>query len=158
MRDSLRALLGVPCFIRRSRSADALFVTDALARGGEEALERLSLSPDWHCRREGGLLQADPSPALWQRLMGEAPLCMTFRMDGQTPWPFLLSCAARLAEKTVPPDVQPVMPLRMTLKYLEAGEIERLQQELPPIVAELQRRRLPLPQAAGQYILSYISH
>ena len=158
LRDSLRALLGVPCFIRRSRNEDALLVTDALrvARDADELPERLEQSGDWQVRRDGDLLQLDPSPALWQKLILAAPLCNEYRPEAYPDYPFLASCAIRLSQMNVPAEKQPLAPLRMTLKCLEAGEFKRLQEELPQAVAVLQRKHSPLPGAAGLYILSQI--
>ena len=156
LRDSLRILLGVPCFIRRSRSGGALFAADALMRtdGPEDLANRLNQSGEWTAVRDGRLLQIDPSPALWRRLINEAPVCNEKRPEAYPAYPFLVSCALRLASEAVPAEIQPEGPLRRTLKRLEAGEYERLQDELPAEVAVLQRRRQPLPAAAGLYILS----
>ena len=158
LRDSLRALLGVPCFIRRSRNEDALLVTDALRTGrdADALLERLEQSGDWQVRRDDYLLQLDPSPALWQKLILSAPPCDEYRPEAYPDYPFLASCAIRLAHMNVPAEKQPLAPLRMTLKYLEAGEFNRLQDDLPQAVAVLQRKHSPLPGAAGLYILSQI--
>ena len=137
LRDSLRVLLGVPCFIRRSRDPGFLFVTDALSRAGEadQVLCRLSRDGSWSFRREGGLMQLDPGQALWQKIMASAPEAAPVPMDEQTAYPFLQACANRLVSETVPPERQPVAMLRLTLKCLEAGEIDRLQDELPVEIA-----------------------
>ena len=103
---------------------------------------------------EGQLLHIDPSPELWRELIASAPRCETGVPEQYPDYPFLASCALRLVSEAVPPDIQPVEPLRLTLKYLEAGEMNRLQEELPPMVAVLQRKHAPLPEAAGWYILN----
>ena len=156
LRDSLRALLGVPCFIRRSRAENALFITDAVRKAANAAamMDRLAQSGKWCAWREGDLLQLDPSPALWHELMISAPLCAERRPEAYPDYPFLASCALRLAAGNVPAEIQPVEPLRMTLKLLEAGELGRIQEELPRTVAVLQRNHMPLPEAAGLYILN----
>lgn len=155
LRDSLRALLGVPCFIRRSRAQDALLVTDAPRRAPIEQLTaRLSQSGDWIARPETGLLHLDPSPALWRRLMADAPICPERWPEAYSAYPFLASCALRLTLEPVLPELQPIGPLRLTLKALEAGDFDTLQNELPQILAALLRRHDPLPEAAGRYVLA----
>ena len=158
LRDSLRVLLGVPCFIRRSRDPGFLFVTDALGRAVEadQVLDRLSRDGSWRFRREEGLMHLDPGPELWQKIMASAPAAAHIPLDEGTAYPFLQSCANRLVSETVPPERQPVRPLRLTLKCLEAGELSRLQDELPMEIAVLQRKHEPLPTAAGLYILAYL--
>ncbi len=159
LRDSLRILLGVPCFIRRSRDNGALFASDGMMKTGEpeRLLERLEQSGDWTAVRDGRLLQIDPSPVLWRRLMQTAPECNEKEPEAYSPaYPFLVSCALILASAPTSPEVQPVSPLRMTLKHLEAGEYGLLQEELPRTVAVLQRKHEPLPTAAGLYILHQI--
>ena len=133
-------------------------MTDALGRAVEadQVLDRLSRDGSWSFRREGGLMQLDPGPDLWQRIMASAPAAAHIPMDERTAYPFLQSCANRLVSETVPPERQPVAPLRLTLKCLEAGELSRLQDELPMEVAVLKRKHEPLPTAAGLYILAYL--
>ena len=158
LRDSLRVLLGVPCFIRRSRARDALLVTDAPRRApARELLARLQASGEWTARVEAGLLQLDPSPALWRRLILEAPPCTERSPEAYHGFPFLVSCALRLTAAPVPPELQPTDPLRLTLKALEAGELDALQDELPRMLAVLLRSHMPLPEAAGRYVLSVLA-
>ena len=58
MRDSLRALLGVPCFVRRSREEDALFVTDALRRTDHPDALRARLADSGEWRSGSGSMDA----------------------------------------------------------------------------------------------------
>ena len=161
LRNSLRVSLGVSCFIRRSRREDALFVTDVLLRKGrdtETALDALRRQKDWILIPEGRLIHLDPAPELWHRLIDSAPRCGVGRPEQYPEYPFLAACALRLVKEPVPADMQPVAPLRLTLKRLEAGELGRLQEELPPLAAVLQRKHSALPEAAGWYILSLRNH
>ena len=156
LRGSLRTLLGAPCFIRRSRSPDALFVTDLPRRMPDPAdpLARLAADGRWTARlTDGQLLELDPSPAAWRQIMLNAPRVCAAPPDRYPDHPFLAACAARLCADDVPPDSQPVGPLRHTLKRLDEGALARLERELPRTLALLLRRREPLPAAAGRYIL-----
>ena len=152
-------MLGESCFIRRCRTEDALFVTDAPRRAAdpEGLLRRLERSPDWTAVPDGGLTRLDPSPALWGALMRAIPPAEAARPERWPAYPFLVACANRLCFKPVAPEIQPVAPLRLTLKRLEAGELDRLQAELPQLVAALQREKKPLPEAAGRIILHCMS-
>lgn len=159
LRDSLRQVLGVPCFIRRSRRPDALLVTDAPRNAPDgRTAERIEATGDWIALPERGLLHLEPSPALWKAIAEAAPRCGERRPEAYPAYPFLASCALRLAMASTPPEAQPADVLRLTLKRLEAGEYARLQEELPPLVAVLQRNRAPLPEAAGRYILYELEH
>ncbi len=156
LRNSLRVLLGVPCFVRRSRREDALFVTDVLRRvqDAEPVMKALRQSGNWTVIPDGDMLHIDPGPELWRGMIVSAPRCVIGEAERYPDHPFLVSCALRLVREPVPPDTQPVDPLRLTLKYLEAGEMDRLQEELPPLIAVLQRTHSVLPEAAGWYILN----
>ena len=155
MRDSLRALLGVPCFIRRSRSPDALFISDLPRRtvDAEDIVRRLEAGGQWRTWMRNGLLELDPAPLLWHSLIRSAPRVAPRPQDWYADYPFLAACARRLIADSPPPERQPVDPLRLTLKRLDAGELDLLERELPPILALLLRRREPLPAAAGLYVL-----
>ena len=105
---------------------------------------------------EGNMLHIDPGPELWCGLILSAPRFEVGGVEQYPAYPFLASCALRLVMEPMPPDMHPVAPLRLTLKYLEAGEMDRLQDELPPLVAVLQRKHSVLPEAAGWYILNWM--
>ena len=155
MRDSLRALLGVPCFVRRSREEDALFATDALRRTDHpDALRaRLADSGEWRAWERSGLLLIDPEAAAWTRLMAGFPSPTRLRPEDYPADPLLAAWALRICAESVAYEKQPVAPLRMTLKRLDAGETEQLLVELPAAVSVIQRSHRPLPEAAGRCIL-----
>ena len=154
MKNSLRRSLGVSCFIRRCRSADALFVSDASLRTDDplQLLDRLSSSGSWCAQIDHGLLKIDPSPSAWLSLMRQMPypkdLC-----PKQTARPILTAWALRLCLADTPAEQQPYAPLRQTLKRLDAKEYDLLEAELPKAIALIQRQHKPLPTAAGRYIL-----
>ena len=155
LRGSLRALLGAPCFIRRSRSPRFLFVSD-LPRRTEDldaALRRLAADGRWTASLTDGLLALDPSDGLWREIALRAPRVTPEPPDRYPDHPFLAACAARLCAEDAAPERQPVDPLRHTLKRLDEGALALLEQELPPLLALLLRRHEPLPAAAGRYIL-----
>ena len=158
LRDSLRELLGVPCFIRRCRREDALLVTDALrqVRDREKVLDRLRASGQWSFIIDGNKLLVDPSDRGWERILSAAPAITERRIEAYPADPFLAYCALRVSSEPTAVELQPIDLTRKMLKYLDEGDLARLRREFPPAAARLLRLRAPLPEAAGRYILAYI--
>ncbi len=145
--------------LRRSRDHSALFVTDALRRTDtpQIVMDRLMSNGQWQCASVGRhMLLIDPSPALWRRIMDIAPHAHDLPDHIVRTYPFLVSCARRVCQVPIPFMNQPVTALRHTLIRLEENALAQLQDELPEMVAVLQRQHKPLPEAAGHYILYHL--
>ena len=116
-------------------------------------LRRIKADTGWQAWAENGLLMLDPGHALWQELVRLAPRTPRTAPERYGESAYLAAWALRLTAEAVAPDRQPVAPLRETLKSLEAADLARLENELPPMIAVLQHHHEPLPEAAGHYIL-----
>lgn len=69
----------------------------------------------------------------------------------------LWSLACRLKRAPASLGDQPRALLRLTLKYLDSGDFAGLYRALAPEIARLQRLGLPLPAAAGPWILTALA-
>ena len=98
----------------------------------------------------------DPGADLWQRIMREAP---EEALTGEESCsPALFSLALRLLAVYVPPEAQPVLPLRIVLKAAALNDPDLASRRLPPLLAALLREKRPMPHAAGQYLAWAIHH
>ena len=148
LRSEARAALLETGFLRRDRTAAALFVTDYPQRvqNAEEALARLE-ARGFTVIKEHGFWRIDLSQERWNALIASLrPVAIINRGEEALP---LYSIATRLQKASVPPENQPLYPLRLTLICLDAGEMERLSELMAPLLAECLRLKTPLPAAAG---------
>jgi len=106
-------------------------------------------------RCEGGLTHIDLSRTEWLRLIGAAPLIDLPCGDPPRERPFLYTAAVRMASAPTRPDEEDISILRFVLKSLDAGQLDSLEDRLPPMLSALRRKKAPLPRAAGLYILKY---
>ena len=154
-RREVRALLPRG-FLRRAQEGDALFISD-LPRHMENAEGVLAAlaGVGFRAEEKNGLLYIDGTEEKYRALAERFPPCPPPDFDGQNA--YLYSLALRLLRHSVPPGEQPPALLRLTLKALDAGDESGLARELPPLLAACQRKKKPLPTAAGQMILDYLS-
>lgn len=151
LRSEARAALSETGFLRRDRTAAALFVTDYPLRvqNAEDALARLEAG-GFTVIKERGLWRIDLNRERWNALIASLrPVAIINRGEETLP---LYSIATRLQKVSVPPENQPLYPLRLTLICLDAGETERLSNLMAPLLAEYLRLKAPLPAAAGVLI------
>jgi hypothetical protein len=155
IRNELRAALPARCFLRRDRSGVALFVSD-LTRVEEHPASILAPIIDlgYEVTVAGSICRLDMTINRYAALIAGLPSrALPPPDDGSFP---LWALAGRLLRAHTPPDEQPIEPIRLTLLRLDAGEAARLARELPPVLAALQRRHIPLPTGAGQLLCIYL--
>lgn len=154
-RREVRALLPRG-FLRRAQESDALFVSD-LPRHTEDTESVLTAlaGVGFRAGERNGLLYIDGTEEKYRALAERFPPCPPPGFVGQNAYLYYL--ALRLLRHPVPPEEQPPELLRLTLKMLDAGDESGLARELPPLLAACQRKKTPLPTAAGQMILDYLS-
>lgn len=155
-RIELRAALPARCFLKRDRASGALFVSD-LPRFADdlEAVISTLRSLGYEARQDRGVCLVDLSRGRYTTLLAGLPECaLPLPDDGNF---MLWALAGRLLRTDTPPEEQPAGPVRLALLRLDAGETARLARELPPVLAELQRRRIPLPTGVGRLICLYLA-
>ena len=106
-------------------------------------------------RLSQGLARIDGQPDRYRALLAQLP-------SPEIPPPreetlYLHALALRLLRAGTPLARQPLSPLQLTLKYLDAGNLAGLTVKLPPALALLQRRGDPLPSAAGTLIFNALA-
>ena len=141
-------------FLRRDQE-EALFVSDYPRFGEEAAVTANLLQAGYTVRLHKTLVYLDGGEEKYRRLIRETPPCpLGLPDDGTLP---LWSLACRLVQSPVPPEIQPLPALRLTLKYLDAEDFGALYRALAPEIARTQREGRPLPSAAGAWILSALT-
>lgn len=153
LRRMIAGRLDAPCMLRICRDDGCLFVTDFPARRPERSgdAERLLKGDGWAVSRAGSLWRLDPGPALWGQIIESVP--KEELPDPSSVSLALYSAARRLTGADVPAGLQPVLPLRVVLKAVDAGDADRVLRFLPAFLSALQREKKPLPQAAGRLIV-----
>ncbi len=142
-------------FLRRDRTGTALFVTDYCKRTTNlsEAISALTAA-QFTVSERNSLWFLDLTKDGWTELIRSIPPCQVPPLTDEN-LPFY-SLAARLTRHPVAAEVQPILPIRLTLLCLDAGDENRLLRELPPILADCLKQKLPVPEAAGRLIAYYI--
>ena len=147
-RRELRALLGPLPMLRRDRTMRALFVCDAPRHPGD-TLSKMAVLKEagYTVSPEKGMWLLDLAPArraayIESLLPGRPPEDMSLRSLCRS----LLSAAEADARN------QPWEPIRSTLLYLDADDMDGLKQMLRTDTALRKRMHAPLP-AAAAYII-----
>jgi len=149
-RQELRARLGAEVFLRRDQAARALFICDAPRRLADFETAKCQLEQlGYDVREENRLWRIDLSPvrqAAYLRSLPHPPLSGSPEMRSL--------CRSLLSQGEPPPAAQPWPWIRLTLLCLDAGQYDRLYQELSAAAATLKRTHAPLPAAAAYLILN----
>ncbi len=129
-------------FLRRARSDEWLLISD-FPRFSDIDVKAPLTAKGWRMKREGDTLLLDPTPERYAALIASLPPVKGITLTeaglpryGIVQW---------LSQKRTPPKLQPVAPVRLTLKYLGTREEQRLWALLPPMFAALLREGKPLP-------------
>ncbi|MBQ8080895.1 MAG: hypothetical protein IJ240_03250, partial [Clostridia bacterium] len=135
IRIELRSLMGSIGFLRLDRDDRFLFISDLPRRKQffsetQAALEQNGFTA---CIDPALLLHIDLTEARWRRLMTAAPAQKLWYCFS---YPTLSTQARIWIERETPVHLQPILPLRMTLKLLDTGELGTLARRLPPWTAE----------------------
>lgn len=152
-REELRPL--IPRGFLRRDQGDALFISDFPRHGESQPVEEAIRQAGFSAVIEKGLAHIDARPEKYHALIRSLP-------NQPLPAPtdatlYLHSLALRLAKWDVPPESQPLSPIRFVLKCLEAEDFTALSRHFPPLLARLQREKKDLPAAAGKLILAALS-
>ena len=143
--------LAAPGFLRRDQREDALFISDFPRFGPPEQAVARNQAAGFHLTLENGLAHLDAGPERYQALLESLPAPAPGTPGEETLR--LHARALRLWRAQTPPALQPLAPLRLTLKLLDAQTpLSRLPGLLCPALAEIQRRGLPLPSGVGQLL------
>ena len=153
-RQALRGLISRG-FLQRDRAADGLFISDYPCRCADAAAVDAALrEAGFTAAAAGRLRRIDAAPEAYRRLMaGLAETSLPAPTDENL---YLWGLARRLLQGEGDPARQPIPPLRLTLKCLDAGDADALIRLLPPMLALAQRRGEPLPRSAGVLIANYL--
>ena len=147
-RDELRAL--IPRGFLRRDQGEGLFVSDYPRHGDAAAITMGLMNAGYTVSLRGRIVGIDAQADKYRSLLEQLP-------DGN-PAPreetlALYALARQMVRSKAPFSPQAVPTLRMTLKYLEAGNWAALERALPPLRALAQRQKRPLPAALGKLIL-----
>lgn len=143
-------------FLRRDQEDDSLFISDYPRRCYDpESVTAALTRAGFAVRVMDGLAHLDAAKEKYAALMAACPLPPLAAPTEETL--FLHALGTRLMRAETEKEDQPLPPLRLTLKCLDAGDEETLMRRLPPMLARMQRKKEPLPRFAGQLILCYLS-
>ncbi len=159
----IRDKLGAGCFLRRSRDDDALWVSDQPRRVRDAGtLEKLACE----LAEIGIVCRTDEATRLWRMDLSDEAYAELADKLPRTPPKFpdndrLLDAYALcrlLLGKPSPIGIQPLCPLRAVLKRFDgnAAPMLALISSLHESCAELIRRKMPLPSAAGGVLALWI--
>ena len=152
-RNELRPLISRG-FLRRDQG-DALFISDFPRHGDTESICGAIRQAGFTVTLEKDLAHIDASPEKYWEMIGNLPETTDYSPNDETL--YLYSLARRLAKLDVPPEKQPLFPIRFVLKCLEGKDPTALSRHFPPLLARLQRKKEDLPAAAGKLILAALS-
>jgi hypothetical protein len=160
--EELAALLGAACFLRRSRSDEAFFITDAPRRLAQSQLALLTSE----LTRYGYVIRLTPR-GLWQIDLGEdrlRALVATLLPSGALLIPAqserldVYALTQLLYLHPAPWDAQPKEPLRALLKrYDRPAEFADCARKQLENCAELLRLHLPLSSAAANVTHAWLN-
>ena len=148
-RSALRPL--IPRGFLRRDQGEGLLISDYPRHGDAEAISREIETAGFSVFVENGLARIDGTGATYEALLRnfeETPDFFPGEKDR-----YLYALAKRLALAETPWEQQDFSPIRLTLKCVDAGEWDTLEEKLPPMIALLQRKHRPLPAAAGWVLL-----
>ena len=137
-------------FLRRDQG-DGLFISDYPRHGEEERVTRAIESAGFTVSIDNGLARIDGTRDTYEALLGNCQAFAVLKSSEENS--YLYALAQRLARTQTPWAQQPLAPIRLVLKCLDAEEFHTLEEKLPPMIAFLQREHQPLPAAAGILLL-----
>lgn len=149
---------GHPPFLRRSQGEDSLLCTDAPRRlPHPEAVLKLLLGKGLILAEENGLWFLDVPLRHYEVLSRELPVTPPPMPEDQALMDIWALCGLLLAHPC-PVSSQPLEPVRLTLKAIEAGsgQAEALARDLPPRLAVMLRQKSPLPALAGSLLAEWL--
>jgi len=136
-------------FLRRDRGA-ALFISDFPRHDNARAVQDALTAAGFTVGIQNGAACIGVTEEKLRTLLAGMPSAAAAPTDETLP---LWALARRLEAAEAPLAAQPRDMLYETLKALDAGDLARLDNYLRPRMAEMQRKKLPLPAAAGKMIL-----
>lgn len=153
-REELRPL--IPRGFLRRDQGDQLLASDYPRHDGADAITAAIQAAGYQIFIERGIARMDGSRKKYAALISTLPpIEIPPPTDGTLP---LHALALRLVRAQTPFQDQPIAPIRLTLKCLDAGDFSALLRQLPPQLALLQRHHQPLPAAAGHLIFSVLAN
>lgn len=147
-----------PPFLRRAQSDDFLLCSDAPRRLSEAThAAQLFLKAGLTLAERDGLWFLDARKADYGRLDASLPMDMPQRPTDEK-YLDLWSLCRMLCEHPSDASCQPLWAVRRTVKAMEAGEasVLSLAEDLPPYLAELLRKKEPLPSLAGKLLAQWL--
>lgn len=142
-------------FLRRDQDAEGLLISDYPRRKDAEGVTAALRAAGFTVCFSHGLARIDGRPERYRALLAGLPSAEI--PPAQEDTLYLHALALRLLRAGTPLARQPLSPLRLTLKCLDAGDLAGLAERLPPRLAVLQRQGEPLPSAAGTLILNALA-
>ncbi len=148
-REELRRLIPRG-FVRRDQGG-GLLVSDYPRWGEAEKVTASLLRAGYTVRLDKGLAYLDGGLEKYRALAMNLPEARPAPTDETLT---LYSLGQRLTRMGGDITEENLPLMRLTVKYLDSGDLPGLQRLLPPACAEAQRKHIPLPIGAGQLILS----
>lgn len=136
-------------FLRRARAEEWLLISDFPRFCDTDVTEMLAKN-GWIVKREGDTLLLDLTCERYAALIAALPPVREIALTEDNLPRYAL--VKRLSKENVPPECQPVAPVRLTLKYLGTREESRLFALLQPMFAAIKREGLPLPTAVASLL------
>ena len=137
-------------FLRRDQG-EYLLISDYPRHGNAEEVTRAIEQAGFTVSVENGLARLDGTRETYKCLLRDCQEPPLFEPHEESR--YLYALAKRLCRAQTPWEQQPLAPLRLVLKCLDAGDWDTLEDKLPPMIALLQREHQPLPSAAGILLL-----
>ncbi len=151
--DSWRGILRplIPRGFLRRDQGEYLLISDYPRHGEAEKVTQAIEKAGFTVSVENGLARLDGTWETYEALLRDwrEPPAFVPKEESR----YLYALAKRLCRAETPWKQQPLAPLRLVLKCLDAGDWETLEDKLPPMIALLQREHRPLPSAAGILLL-----
>lgn len=156
IRAQARALLPGDCFLRRDQQLRALFATDFPRRHPDLAndVKKQLMQNGFDVTEEKDLWRLDLNRTAQLAFLQSLPL-LPLPSVQEADLPLYSLCRSLLHQGLVPAEQQPWDAVRHVLLRLDAGEKERLTEELVALCALLKRKKMPLPTAAVSLLLSH---
>ncbi|MBQ9264770.1 MAG: hypothetical protein IJ189_11280 [Clostridia bacterium] len=136
-------------FLRRDAAEDGLFISDYPRMPDEAAVTNALQAAGYTVRVRDGLAHMDGTEEKYRAFLASLP-CPAVQPEDDTLYAY--SLAQRLIRADVPIEHQPLLPITRLLKQLDAGDAWAID-HLAAYAAVCQRKKLPLPSAAGKIIL-----
>ena len=156
LRREIRGILGEKCFLRISKEMDALLVSDAPRRGMTPNARNQLIRQGFELSEQNRILSIDLGRERWVSLIRGLPPCEDFDFnEGNCA---LYSIYRRLKDVPALPENQPVLPIRMGLKWLGAGDEASFARYMPGILADALRQKQERPAALARLISMYMKN